>query len=272
MLLEKPANNNSQVEDEKTILRGQIGSRPPRCERRCGSCGHCEAIQVPTTPQIKNAKKGLKNPTAGSVTIQYARGSPQYQSLDSPNSFFYGMGGGYMVNPGSPTMMSNGVNLPPLFDNFVVAAVMGALNDATIIKELLALHKAYLACLLSPLNSQYSLNHGHYGNSAYGLDMWYPKSPLGSSLMPNSALGFGSPGIYGERSLRFPSVIRNLVGGERFASSLLDEFKRNKPKCLELSEIVRHVVEFKLIFLLFYFVTRVLSFYNIVKTVALLKI
>ncbi|XVE82984.1 hypothetical protein DITRI_Ditri16bG0049800 [Diplodiscus trichospermus] len=41
-------------EDQKAILRAQIGSRPPRCERRCSSCGHCEAIQVPTNPQVRN--------------------------------------------------------------------------------------------------------------------------------------------------------------------------------------------------------------------------
>ncbi|XP_021729648.1 EPIDERMAL PATTERNING FACTOR-like protein 2 [Chenopodium quinoa] len=34
-------------------LRGrEIGSRPPRCEGRCKSCGHCEAVQVPTTISI----------------------------------------------------------------------------------------------------------------------------------------------------------------------------------------------------------------------------
>ncbi|XP_022132530.1 EPIDERMAL PATTERNING FACTOR-like protein 2 [Momordica charantia] len=39
------------VGEEKVVLRGQIGSRPPKCERRCSWCGHCEAIQVPTNPQ-----------------------------------------------------------------------------------------------------------------------------------------------------------------------------------------------------------------------------
>ncbi|XP_057490094.1 EPIDERMAL PATTERNING FACTOR-like protein 2 [Actinidia eriantha] len=34
--------------------RRLIGSRPPRCERRCSSCGHCEAIQVPIVPVIKS--------------------------------------------------------------------------------------------------------------------------------------------------------------------------------------------------------------------------
>ncbi|XP_062188106.1 EPIDERMAL PATTERNING FACTOR-like protein 2 [Phragmites australis] len=31
--------------------RALIGSRPPRCERLCISCGHCEAVQVPIVPQ-----------------------------------------------------------------------------------------------------------------------------------------------------------------------------------------------------------------------------
>ncbi|KAL1316094.1 hypothetical protein HN51_068336 [Arachis hypogaea] len=53
-------------EDDKTMMRAQIGSRPPRCEKRCRSCEHCEAIQVPTNPQAKNNSK-LK-------TIAYASG------------------------------------------------------------------------------------------------------------------------------------------------------------------------------------------------------
>ncbi|KAK9066969.1 hypothetical protein SSX86_014293 [Deinandra increscens subsp. villosa] len=79
MLLVKPA-TSSQVEVEKMILRGQIGSRPPRCERRCGSCGHCEAIQVPTTPQIKTDLNGVKNPK-----LEYARGD--YSSNYKPMSW-----------------------------------------------------------------------------------------------------------------------------------------------------------------------------------------
>ncbi|KAI7757765.1 hypothetical protein M8C21_008993 [Ambrosia artemisiifolia] len=222
----------------------------------------------------------MKGPTNGSG------GSPQYQNLDSPSSSFYGLGGGgggYMMNPASPTMMANhvgGVNLPSLYDNAAVAAAMGvsgmdsrgmggefalgtnrlmdplylqnlrsseyisALNDATIDRELLAIQKAYLAGLLSPQKSQYGLNHGYYGSPTYGLGMSYPGSPLGSPLLPNSAFGPGSPARHGDRSLRFPSGIRNLVVGESFASSLLDEFKSNKTKCFELSEIAGHVVEF----------------------------
>ncbi|KAF8714023.1 hypothetical protein HU200_028015 [Digitaria exilis] len=35
----------------KQRRRALIGSRPPRCERLCISCGHCEAVQVPIVPQ-----------------------------------------------------------------------------------------------------------------------------------------------------------------------------------------------------------------------------
>ncbi|XP_076926263.1 EPIDERMAL PATTERNING FACTOR-like protein 2 [Bidens hawaiensis] len=82
-MLVKPA-TSSQVEVEKTFLRGQIGSRPPRCERRCGSCGHCEAIQVPTTPQSKAAINGVKDPTVG-ATNAYSRGD--YSSNYKPMSW-----------------------------------------------------------------------------------------------------------------------------------------------------------------------------------------
>ncbi|KAA3476208.1 EPIDERMAL PATTERNING FACTOR-like protein 2 [Gossypium australe] len=57
-------------EEKATVLRGQIGSRPPRCERRCSTCGHCEAIQVPTNPQLRIQNK----PSSTSVSdVAYAR-------------------------------------------------------------------------------------------------------------------------------------------------------------------------------------------------------
>ncbi|XP_076891639.1 pumilio homolog 1-like isoform X2 [Bidens hawaiensis] len=207
----------------------------------------------------------------GSPVNSYMKG-PTNGSIGSPSSpFFYGLGGsggggGYMMNPASPTLMANhvgGVNIPPLFDNgggyglgpdrlmdplylqnLRSSDYVSALNDATIDRELLAIQKAYLAGLLSPQKSQYGLNHGYFGNSGYGLGMSYPGSPLGSSLLHNSAFGPGSPARLGDRSLRFPSGIRNIVVDESFASSLLDEFKSNKTKCFELSEIAGHVVEF----------------------------
>ncbi|KAA8531515.1 hypothetical protein F0562_006132 [Nyssa sinensis] len=66
----KLVGHSQAVEEEKEILRGQTGSSPPRCERRCSSCAQCEAIQVPTIPQIKT---GSNNPSSTS-TIAYSRG------------------------------------------------------------------------------------------------------------------------------------------------------------------------------------------------------
>lgn len=40
--------------EEVVMVRALIGSRPPRCERKCTSCGHCEAVQVPVVPQVRN--------------------------------------------------------------------------------------------------------------------------------------------------------------------------------------------------------------------------
>ncbi|XP_073103844.1 EPIDERMAL PATTERNING FACTOR-like protein 2 [Elaeis guineensis] len=46
------------IEEEKgqemAMVGALIGSRPPSCERRCLSCGHCEPVQVPAVPQDKN--------------------------------------------------------------------------------------------------------------------------------------------------------------------------------------------------------------------------
>ncbi|XP_022963149.1 EPIDERMAL PATTERNING FACTOR-like protein 2 [Cucurbita moschata] len=47
------------VSEDKVVLRGQIGSRPPKCERRCSWCAHCEAIQVPANPQKSSAMKNI---------------------------------------------------------------------------------------------------------------------------------------------------------------------------------------------------------------------
>ncbi|MCD7452421.1 hypothetical protein HAX54_016526 [Datura stramonium] len=74
---------HGQIESDqkRAMLRSQIGSRPPRCEKRCGSCGHCEAIQVPTNPQITNGNKNHtiinnnNNSNKVSSSIAYARDS-----------------------------------------------------------------------------------------------------------------------------------------------------------------------------------------------------
>lgn len=60
----------SRSQEEKLSLRGQIGSRPPRCEKRCATCGHCEAIQIPT-PHTRSSKND--NSRGGVYKITYSR-------------------------------------------------------------------------------------------------------------------------------------------------------------------------------------------------------
>ncbi|KAJ6850913.1 pumilio-like protein 1-like [Iris pallida] len=129
--------------------------------------------------------------------------------------------------------------------------------------ELLEIQKQYLGAMLQPkqygmpfLGKSGGLNHGYYGNPAFGLGMAYPGSPVAGPGLPTSPVGPGSPVRLGERSMRFPSGVRNLAGGvmgswhsdngmnENFASTLLEEFKSNKIKSYELSDISGHVVEF----------------------------
>jgi pumilio RNA-binding family len=162
------------------------------------------------------------------------------------------------------------------------AAQFAALNDPSMDRNylgnsymnLLELQKAYLGSLLSPQKSQYGLplgsksggsnHHGYYGNPAFGVGMSYPGSPMAGSVIPNSPVGPGSPIRHNELNMRFPSGMRNLAGGimgpwhldaagmnmdESFASSLLEEFKSNKTKCFELSEIAGHVVVFRYVLL-----------------------
>ncbi|XP_047164271.1 pumilio homolog 2-like [Vigna umbellata] len=154
------------------------------------------------------------------------------------------------------------------------AAQLGALSDPSVDRtylgnsymNLLELQKAYLGSILSPQKSQYnvplggksgsSTPHGYYGNPAYGVGLSYPGSPMANSVVSTSPVGPGSPVRHNELNMRFASGMRNLAGvmgpwhvdtgniDESFASSLLEEFKSNKTKCFELSEIAGHVVEF----------------------------
>jgi hypothetical protein len=57
-------------ERETEGRRSLIGSRPPRCERVCMSCGHCEAVQVPIVPQPQPQQE--KASAAAAVTLTAA--------------------------------------------------------------------------------------------------------------------------------------------------------------------------------------------------------
>ncbi|KAL1817220.1 hypothetical protein DCAR_0521642 [Daucus carota subsp. sativus] len=176
-------------------------------------------------------------------------------------------------------MASSALQAPyvdPLYLQYLRTAEYGAaqaafLNDPTMDINYMSnsyvdlIQKAYLESLVSPQKSQYGVplggktgasNHqGFYGNPAFGVS--YPGSPLSSPVIPNSPVGPGSPMRHGDINMRFTSGMRNLSGGimgpwhlnsgnleNSFALSLLEEFKSNKARSFELSEISGHVVEF----------------------------
>ncbi|XP_030537820.1 EPIDERMAL PATTERNING FACTOR-like protein 2 isoform X1 [Rhodamnia argentea] len=72
-------------EQEKVMLtksmRSLIGSRPPLCERKCSSCGHCEAVQVPFVPQqvhgprrVRSARSHVASASTRVAAAYYGRG------------------------------------------------------------------------------------------------------------------------------------------------------------------------------------------------------
>ncbi|KAL3829071.1 hypothetical protein ACJIZ3_017873 [Penstemon smallii] len=149
---------------------------------------------------------------------------------------------------------------------YAAAAQVAAFNDPSIDRNYVGnsymdlIQKAYMGNLLSPQKSQYgksggSSPHGYY-NPSFGIGLSYPGSPLTSPILPNSPGGGpGSPMRHGEFNMRFAGGMRNVAGGVMgpwdlnnmdpgFASSLLEEFKSNKTRCFELSEIAGHVVDF----------------------------
>ncbi|CAJ2629580.1 pumilio homolog 4 isoform X2 [Trifolium pratense] len=128
-----------------------------------------------------------------------------------------------------------------------------------------AIRKAYLETLLIQQKQQYELpllsksgllNHGSFGSQPYDLGMPHSGKQIANSSLPS--LGSGNPLFENERISHINSMMRSSMGGSgnswhadignnmetRFASSLLDEFKNNKAKPFELSDITDHVVQF----------------------------
>lgn len=131
--------------------------------------------------------------------------------------------------------------------------------------DFLELQKAYLTALLAQQQSQYGVPYlgkggnaspGCYVSPSFGFAMPYPGSPIGSPVLPGSPMAStSSPIRHNERNPRYSSGSKSSsVGGwqsenggdieERYGSSLLEEFKNNKNRCFELSDIAGHVFEF----------------------------
>ncbi|TKY74514.1 EPIDERMAL PATTERNING FACTOR protein 2 [Spatholobus suberectus] len=56
------------------VAKPRIGSRPPKCEKRCSTCGHCEAVQVPVVPQIQSHRSHYSSARATKAVTYSSRG------------------------------------------------------------------------------------------------------------------------------------------------------------------------------------------------------
>lgn len=220
------------------------------------------------------AASGMPSPAMDTRVLGGGFASGQNLAAAASESHNLGKIGSQMAGGGLQTPFVDPMYLQYLRTSEYAAAQLAALNDPSADRSylgnsymnLLELQKAYHS-LLSPQKSQYGVplggksggsnHHGYYGNPAsYGVGISYPGSPMASPVIPNSPVGPGSPLRHSELNMRFPSGMRNLAGGvmggwhldagmdEGFASSLLEEFKSNKTKSFELSEIAGHVVDF----------------------------
>ncbi|KAM4087301.1 hypothetical protein ACJW30_10G168100 [Castanea mollissima] len=72
--LVEAAQKGIEVNKVARMVRTQIGSRPPRCEKRCSTCGHCEAVQVPIVPQVQNHRRSQFYASRATPSIEYSRG------------------------------------------------------------------------------------------------------------------------------------------------------------------------------------------------------
>ncbi|KAG0481745.1 hypothetical protein HPP92_012603 [Vanilla planifolia] len=183
----------------------------PGLVRSSSSLGDFNSVPLSSIQHAEMTKTLSSNnsyPKGHSATIiGCSGGSPVCYpgSSNGSNASFTTYGlNGYAVNS-LPSMMSNQAGMSNL---------PPLLGSATVPLGLGSL-KAYLGALLQP-QKQFGVpllgKSGYYGNSSFGLGVSYPD---------------GGGSIH-----------------EGFASSLLEEFKNNKTKCYELSDIEGHVVEF----------------------------
>ncbi|XP_042391229.1 pumilio homolog 2-like isoform X1 [Zingiber officinale] len=123
---------------------------------------------------------------------------------------------------------------------------------------------AYLGSVLTNQNGRYGVPHlgkfngldnGLYGNHGFGMDMSYPANKISSAT--HTLLNSVSPIRQNGRYCQMLSTARSQTGashvswfpensavGEGYSSSSLLEFKSNKTRLFELSDIVGHAVEF----------------------------
>jgi Nucleic acid binding protein NABP len=157
---------------------------------------------------------------------------------------------GYGPYPQTPT--ESALNISPNADPYMSSNYFGSSR----IDLLPEYQKAYLSALIAQQKQQYnsgtaflnktysSSNHGFYGGTPYtGSQV---AGSFVNSLTAQSRARQQSERLTRAASMRsFGSDHGGLVGDSGYVLSLLEDFKSNKTKVFELSDIVGHVVEFR---------------------------
>ncbi|KAK1409620.1 hypothetical protein QVD17_36147 [Tagetes erecta] len=116
-------------------------------------------------------------------------------------------------------------------------------------EDMQALHKLYIEALLAQHNQQYGSTHFGRSGSLNHLH----EHPTYSHVMPyqGNVVEKSRPLSQPERTIQIAPALRNSVGEINFdrgyVSSVLDELKNNKAKSFEVSDVIGHVIELKLI-------------------------
>ncbi|KAE8733029.1 Pumilio 2 isoform 2 [Hibiscus syriacus] len=217
------------------------------------------------TPSLLSDRQAELQKYALPSKYSYLKGSPA-STLNGggslPAQYQYDVLSGYSLNPALASVMASQLgtgNLPPLFGSVASSAIrswnglqsawrrqiIGNAVQAPFIDPMYLqylMSSDYSVAQLAPLNdpsmdmgakSGSSNIDGFYGSPTFGGGMSYPGSPLASPVIPSSPVGLGP--------LHFEAGCNV---DESFSFSLLEEFKSNKLKCFELSEIAGHVIEF----------------------------
>lgn len=227
---------------------------------------------LPSLPSLVSNHVGASNlpPLFESAAVASGLGSPVMENMFLGGGFssasnLNGSTDLHNLKIGSQTMDS-GLQMPldPLYIQYLSSANFtdpsmerGFMGNSY--SDSLSIQKAYIGALLQQ-QKQFAMpfltKSSYCSNPSFGMP--YQGSPLASPILPASPAGSVSSLRHGERNMHFNSGMRNLMGNvmgswhldnggnihDGFASSLLEEFKNNKTKCYELSDIVGHVVEF----------------------------
>ncbi|CAA7017565.1 unnamed protein product [Microthlaspi erraticum] len=194
---------------------------------------------------------------SGSDSRLHGPNHSELRNLGRLNNRMMGGSGGLQPHMADPMYHPYAGSLDLLSDPLMDRGFMGN-NNAYL--NMLELQRAYLGAQKSHFGGPYKPgspnSHSYYGSPTFGSNMSYPGSPLAHHVMQNPLMAPCSPMRRGEVNMRYPSAARNYPGGvmgswpmdgslaEGFGSSLLEEFKSNKTRGFELSEITGHVVEF----------------------------